>query len=198
MRDKSKLNVIVLGLSFLVIIGVKSIEVATSEDKSIDSIPLEEAIEESESEILEKEECLNIEVEDGEDFIVYLDDWKEYRDKQYVPRLSSNVINISVGKAKVEARQELGIKDERLQEVVEKLNPYNAGPTDVMSYGWDMAYGVTQINVKLVPLATLKYPDFETNPKSQINFLKEYIDVKKSKGYNLEEIIRQYKLCEYE
>ena len=198
MRDKSKLNVIVLGLSFLVIIGVKSIEVATSEDKSIDSIPLLKAIEESESEILEKEECLNIEVEDGEDFIVYLDDWKEYRDKQYVPKLSSNVINIPVGKAKVEARQELGIKDERLQEVVEKLNPYNAGPTDVMSYGWDMAYGVTQINVKLVPLATLKYPDFETNPKSQINFLKEYIDVKKSKGYNLEEIIRQYKLCEYE
>lgn len=198
MRDKSKLNVIVLGLSFLVIIGVKSIEVATSEDKSIDSIPLFKAIEESESEILEKEECLNIEVEDGEDFIVYLDDWKEYRDKQYVPKLSSNVINIPVGKAKVEARQELGIKDERLQEVVEKLNPYNAGPTDVMSYGWDMAYGVTQINVKLVPLATLKYPDFETNPKSQINFLKEYIDVKKSKGYNLEEIIRQYKLCEYE
>lgn len=82
-----------------------------------------------------------------------------------------------------------------LPRVLESLNPYKAGVKDVFKSGWDMGYGITQINLKLVPLANLKYPDFEDNPLSQIRFLNDYIKVKESKSKSIDNIVSEYKYC---
>ena len=83
-----------------------------------------------------------------------------------------------------------------LPTIISELNPYNAGIEEVFKSGWNIGYGVTQINLKLIPLANLSYSDFETNPTSQIRFLNDYITVKREKGKTINQIVDEYKYCD--
>lgn len=79
--------------------------------------------------------------------------------------------------------------------VLYHLNPMRSNEKSSFTYGWSVGFGVTQINVKLIPLANLHYEDFETNKVSQFRFLNDYITAKAKRGLTVEQIVESYKLC---
>lgn len=133
-----------------------------------------------------------------------LDNWETYRKTQYIPVIDESMVinNTSVNITEMEFRSALAslLNTEELHplfmETLSKLNPYRA-LIGVYKSNLDVAFGITQINMKLIPLASLYYPDFESNPKSQLRFLNDYIKVKVDKGLGVDGIVKQYKYCLY-
>lgn len=134
---------------------------------------------------------------------IVLDDWKTYRESQYVPPIDNQLVftgtsvvdNKDFDKYVVEVLKNEKINSEYFK-ILNALNPYKTRDKIYRS-NIDLAYGITQINVKLIPLAKLYYSDFESNKKSQLLFLNDYINKKISKGIEVEHIIQQYKYCDY-
>lgn len=140
-----------------------------------------------------------------EDYVIniVLEDWKTYRDAQYIPSIENTYLNVGIESKEEEFFSQAlndslgGVKlNPVFYEVLSQLNPYKT-TTKVYKSGIDLAYGVTQINVKLIPLARMYYRDFDSSTKSQLLFLNDYIGIKISKGLTVNEIIDEYKYCNY-
>lgn len=142
----------------------------------------------------ESEEMEFTEWKDETDLMMTLDEWKVYEEVQYIPELE----NKFKGEDNTDKLIKIELKNlESIESIIEYLNPNNISGNRVIIEGLMAYYGFTQINVKLIPLAVLHYPDFEINEKSQVNFLKDYIKIKQSNGYNLDDILNQYKYNDY-
>ena len=195
--SKSKIVLIMAIISFILISSIKNYSqesITTDIPVSIDYY--KNTNEELEEDIVE-DEVINI----------VLGDWLDYRDNQYTPELpkDTNIDNrvedyttdtnlvAKVNKVVLNIEN----RNPNLHRALSMLNPYMSSERQVYVMGWNIAYGVTQINVKLIPLATLNYPDFETNIESQLKFLNDYLNIKSKKGMTLEEIVNQYKLCAF-
>lgn len=155
----------------------------------------------SEIEPLEEEEMW-----DEETINIILDDWKLYQEALYQPKVGDEITanDYSGTKNKDNSKFINSVKN-ALQgykthpdyfKILERLNSRGVEGAAYRE-GLNVTYGVTQINVKLIPLAQLYYSDFESNVQSQLLFLNKYIELKSSKGYSMVEVIEQYKYCKY-
>lgn len=140
-----------------------------------------------------------------EEINIILDDWKLYRQSLYKPNINDDIeTGTLVSSAELESKflesvsKILGNREVH-PDFYKVLVTLNQGETKnrTRREGLNVSYGITQINVKLIPLAQLMYPDFETNPRSQLLFLDDYIKVKIKKGYRFKDTINQYKYCLY-
>lgn len=131
--------------------------------------------------------------ENVEEFVISLEgEWKEYSGRKYVPDIPDTLIGRQETNQTKEQLISSKVDKGDLKEILDYLNPQGLNHKSLTSKGWNMRYGMTQINLKLVPLANYYFEDFENNPQSQIEFLKKYIDVKSSKGKTLKQIIQSY------
>lgn len=136
----------------------------------------------------------NIEIweEDSDgDLIIKLEEWKTFADKQYIPKLENKVQRVSTNEYKSKVGNDYIPME--MKKILEILNPTNAGVRDILRNQWTFTYGITQINLKLLPLANYYYPDFQMNKTSQLKFLKYYIDTKIEKGNTINDILNEYK-----